>query len=68
MMGWKNKCKLIMGLAAVICFAAMYPRLSYVEGICSVVDENGEPVDSSSILTASANQIEIKFGLFDLNN
>ncbi|MDD3414394.1 MAG: hypothetical protein PHY47_10385 [Lachnospiraceae bacterium] len=67
MMGWKDKCKLIMGLAAVICFAAMYPRLSYVEGICSVVNENGEQVDGSSILTASANQIQISFGLFDLN-
>jgi hypothetical protein len=69
MMGWKNKCKLIVGLVAMLCFAAMYPKLSYVEGVCSVVDENGEQVmDGASIITASANQIKISFGLFDLNN
>jgi hypothetical protein len=68
MIGWKNKCKLIVGFVAMICFAAMYPRLTYVEGTCSVVDENGEQVDTSSILTASANQIKISFGLIDLNN
>lgn len=57
-----KKYQIVLAVALMLCFGALYPKYLFVEGIV----KKEAPIES--ILTASANQIKFRFALLDLNN
>lgn len=65
-----DRARFIWFLAASLCFSALYPRLSFVEGVYRVVECHniqGETA-ADNILTVSSGSIKIGFAFLDLNN